>query len=89
MDALFIGGPRDGVVEKRGSGPAADAMDAAVLDEGYVISSLVTGQGDGDILERIYRHSTLTDEQYRTMLVEELEKRTDTPPGSLSTGALD
>ncbi|MEO7433734.1 MAG: hypothetical protein ABIR62_17340 [Dokdonella sp.] len=89
MDALFIGGPRDGVVEKWPSDLEARTVEATVLDEGYTISSLVTGQGDGDVLERIYRHSTLTDDQYRTMLVEELEKRTNTPPGSLATGALE
>lgn len=89
MDALFIGGPRDGMVEKLPSDPAATSFEATVRDEGYTISSLVTGRSDGDVLERIYRHSTLTEDQYRMMLVEELEKRTNTPPGSLATGALD
>jgi hypothetical protein len=88
MDALFIGGPRDGMIEKFPVERTAASVDEAVRDEGYTISSLVTGQSDGDVLERIYRHSTLTDDQYRTMLVEELEKRTGVSPGSLATDLL-
>jgi hypothetical protein len=86
MDALFIGGPRDGVVEKFPADQSLASVDEAVRDDGYTISSLVTGQSDGDVLERIYRHSTLSDDQYRTMLVEELEKRTGTPAGGLAVG---
>jgi hypothetical protein len=84
MDALFIGGPRNGLIEKFPTDLAAASVDDAVRDEGYTISSLVTGQSDSDVLERIYRHATLSDDQYRTMLVEELEKRTGMPAGGLS-----
>jgi hypothetical protein len=88
MDALFIGGPRGGTVHNLPVELSSASFEDALVDEGYSLSSLVTGQSDRDVLERIYRHSTLTDEQYRTLLVEELEKRTGVATGSLATDAI-